>query len=136
MPQNVRCHVLGGYGGACAGGCGGVLGEEAFDGVVAEAGAAAGGEQRVAAGAAAFGEPVADDGRGGGGERGRAVLAAFAVAGQVRPGAEEGVGDGEGGQLGDPQAGPEAGPGEGTVAAAGPGCEGGGRQRRPELLPG
>ena len=74
MPQNVRCHVLGGYGWACPGGSGGVLSEEPFDGVMAEAGAAPGREQRVGPGAAAFGEPVTEDGRGGGGERGRAFL--------------------------------------------------------------
>ena len=34
------------------------------------------------------------DGRGGGGERGRAVLAALAVAGHVRASAEDGVADG------------------------------------------
>ena len=46
-----------------------MLGEEAFDGVAAEPGAAPGREQWAGRGAAAFGEPVAQDGRGGGGER-------------------------------------------------------------------
>ena len=66
----------------------GVLGDPPFDRVAAEPAAGAGGEQGLAWLAATFGEPGAKHGNGPGGEWGDPLLAAFAGAGDVRPGAE------------------------------------------------
>jgi hypothetical protein len=72
--------------------CGGGVGADALlDGVAAESPAGAGGKQRVVWPAGSFGEPGDQDRLGGRGERDRALLAAFALAADVRPGAKRDV---------------------------------------------
>src|SRR5215208_6113358 len=92
-----------------------------FDGVAAERGAATGREQRRIGGAVVFAEPVAQRGDGGAGEWGDPVLAAFAVAGDVRARAEVHVGAGEPDEFGDPQPGLDGEEQQRVVAAPGPG---------------
>ena len=101
-------------------------------------GAAAGREQRRAGGAVVFAEPVAQDGDGGAGERGDPVLAAFAVAGDVRARAEVHVGAGEPDQFGDPQPGLDGEQQQRVVASPGPGGLVAGRRaaRRPRARSG
>jgi hypothetical protein len=65
-----------------------VPGEQVSDGVGAEPPAGAGGEQRVGGLAVAFAEPVREDPRGGPGQWGASLFASFAVASEVRAGAE------------------------------------------------
>src|SRR5450755_353708 len=84
-------------------GCGemGVEGEPARDGVAGEREPAAGGKDGVGRFAAAFAKPRVESVGGGFCQWRDAVLAAFAVAGDVRGGAEVRVGAGESGELGD-----------------------------------
>jgi hypothetical protein len=105
VAQDVRADLLAGQGRALCGCRGGVKGQAALDGVAAEAAARACGEQDLRRAVGEFFEPFAQDGHGGGGERGDALLAALAVAGDVRAGAEVDAAGGEGGELGDAQAG-------------------------------
>ena len=90
---------------ASAGGGGGVLADEAFHGVGAEAPPGAGREQRLVAEPGSFGQPDAQHREGGCGERDRSLSAAFALAADVGTGAEGDVAAVEPGQLGDPQPG-------------------------------
>ena len=115
MPERVRGDVLGGDRGAGPGRGFGVDGDEPGDCVAAEPGAAAGGEQRVFGLPSPFPYPRSQDLRGVRGQRGAAFLAALAVAAQVRPVAEVGVGDGQAGQLADPQPGVDGGEQERVV---------------------
>ena len=62
------------------------------------------------------------------GERGGPVLAALAVAADVRAGAEVDVVAGQAGELGDPQSGLDGEQEQGVVAAAVPGLRGRGRR--------
>jgi Phage integrase family len=71
----VRGDVLAGEGRAGGRGCGGVPGDEAFDGVAGQGLSGPGGEQRVGGAAAALGEPLLQDGCGLPGQRGGAVFA-------------------------------------------------------------
>jgi hypothetical protein len=64
-----------------------------------------GGQQRVGRPAAALGEPLLQDSCGLPGQRGGAVFAAFAMAADVRAGAEVDVADGQAGEFGDAQRG-------------------------------
>jgi hypothetical protein len=87
MPEPVRGDVLGLQRRALAG-CGGdVLGEAFLDGVAAEPSSGPVREQRLGRLAVPSREPGAQDGDGNCGERGDPLLAALAVAGDVRPGA-------------------------------------------------
>ena len=97
------------------------VGESSGDGVAGERGAAAGREERVGGEAAAFVEPVRRAG-GGLGERGDAVLASFAAAGDVRRGGEVDVGVREAGEFGDAQAGLDRELEHRAVAPADPGA--------------
>jgi hypothetical protein len=101
VAQRMRGDLLGleGWAGRC--GSGGVLGDEAFDGVSAEWGAAAGREQRVVRGAAAFGQPGPDRCDGVAGQRRDPVLSSFAVAADVRAAPEVNVADLGAGQFRD-----------------------------------
>lgn len=67
---------------------GGVEGEAAFDGVARHGGAASCGEQRLVGSSVAFVEPCTQDGDGVTGQWRDAVLAAFAVAGDMGAGAK------------------------------------------------
>ena len=89
----------------CGGGDG-VLADEPFDGVGAEASSGAGREQWLVAEAGAFARSRRRrTALGGCGERDRSVLAAFAVAADVGAGAEGDVAAVEPGELGDAQPG-------------------------------
>src|SRR3954451_7723788 len=102
MPQHVRGDGLAAQGRAALGGSCGVVGEAMLDRVAAERGAATGREQRGVWAGVLLVEPVLQGGGGAAGERGDPVLAAFAMAGDVRAGAEVQVVAGEPNQLGDP----------------------------------
>jgi len=117
-----------------AAGLGGVVREAALDRVPAEPGAAPRWEQRGARVRAEFGDPGAQHGDGGLGERGDPVLAAFAVAGDVRPGAEVHVVWCEGEQFGDPQPGLGGKQQQGVVAPPRPGARVAGGQQRVDLV--
>ena len=107
-----------------------MLGDEPFDGVAGEPAAGLGGEQRAAGGGAELGEPGSEHPDGLAGERGCPVFAAFAVAADVRAGAEVDVLAGEAGELGYPQPGLDGEQEQGVVAAAVPGLPvWGGEQR-------
>jgi hypothetical protein len=88
VPEGVRGDVLTAEGRAGGCGCGGVLGDEAFDGVAGQAVSGPGGEQRIAGVAAALGEPGPQDGHGSPGQRGGAVeeLSFPVVPGRDLPG--------------------------------------------------
>jgi hypothetical protein len=88
---------------AAEGGNGGVLADQALDGVCAEAPSGAGGEQRLAGESGAFGHPDAQHRLGGRGERDGPVSAALAQAADAGAGAEGDVAAVEPGQLGDAQ---------------------------------
>ena len=121
VPQRVRGDVLVLDGRAGVRGGGGVLRDEALDGVAGEPAAGLGGEQRAGGVGAELGEPGPQDLDGLGGEGGGPVLAALAVAADVRAGAEVDVLAVEAGELGDPQAGLDVEQEQGVVAAAVPG---------------
>jgi hypothetical protein len=79
-----------------------MLGDEPLDGVTAETGAAAAGEDWVGWVAAAFCEPFAQDVDGLPGQWRGPVLSAFATATEARTGAELDVVDRQPGQFGYP----------------------------------
>ena len=85
---------------AAIAGCAGRL-ESARDGIAGECFAAAGGEERVSPKSAALGEPCADDGGRVSCQRGDALLAAFAAAGDVGRRCEMEVIASEAGEFGD-----------------------------------
>jgi hypothetical protein len=99
----------------------GVDGDAVLDRVAAEPLAAAAGEQRRVRVGDVFGEPGSEDVCGLGGERGDAVLAALAVAGDVCADAEMDVGDRQAGEFGDAQPGLDREQQQCAVAAPGPG---------------
>ena len=113
---------------------GDVFGEAAFERVAAEPSAAAGWEQRIVGLAGAFGEPDAQHGDGCGGQRRDPLLAAFAVAGDVRAGCEVHVGAVQAGELGGAQPGLDRGQQQRVVAPAGPGRAVGCGEQRVDLL--
>ena len=86
-------------------------------GVAAEPAAGAGRKQRVVGTAGALVEPGGEHGVGVGGERDGALLSAFALAADVRAGAEHDVAAVEADQLGDAQAGVDGEGEQGVVAA-------------------
>jgi hypothetical protein len=88
VPQRVRGDRLAAQGRAGGDGLGDVVGDAVLDRVAAERPAPASREQRVGGFTVLLVEPVAQDGDGGRGERGDPVLAALAVAGDVRAGAK------------------------------------------------
>lgn len=92
-----------------------------FDRVTAKRAAAMGGEQRRAGIVSLLGQPVPQDGDGVAGQRDGPVLAALAVAGDVRAGAVVDVGVREAEELGDPQPGLHGQQQQGVVASSGPG---------------
>src|SRR5690348_8885488 len=124
------------YGRAGSRGGGGVPRDEALDGVAGERAAGLGGEQRPGGIGAELGEPGPHDLDGLGGEGGGPVLAALAVAADVRPGPEVDVLALQAGELGDPQAGLDVEQEQCPVAAAVPGLAAGGRDQRVDLLGG
>ena len=107
-----------------------------LDGVAGERAAGPGGEQRPGGIAAELGEPGPQHLDGLGGERGGPVLAALAVAADVRPGAEVDVLAVQAGELGDPQAGLDGEQEQGVVAAAEPGGAVRGGEQRVDLVGG
>jgi hypothetical protein len=113
-----------------------VLGDEPLDGVAGELAAGLGGEQRAGGVGAELGEPGPQDLDGLGGERGGPVLAALAVAADVRPGAQVDVLAGQAGELRYPQPGLDVEQEQGVIAAAVPGLAAGGGDQRAGLLGG
>jgi hypothetical protein len=85
------------------GGC--LLADEPFDGVAGELASCLGREQGCGGVRAEFGKPGSEGLDGLAGQRCCPVLAALAVAADMRSGAEVGVLAGEAGELGYPQAG-------------------------------
>ena len=96
-------------------------GDEPLNSVTGKPAAGLGGEQRAGGAGAELGEQVPHHLDGLAGERGGPVLAALAVAADVRPGAEVDVLPLQAGELGDPQSGLDAEQEQGVVAAAVPG---------------
>ena len=82
-----------------------MLADEPLDGVAREWPCDPGGEQRAVRAGVALGEPGSEHLDGLAGQRCCPVFATFAVAADVRSGAQVGVLVGEGGELGYPQAG-------------------------------
>ena len=99
-----------------------VVGDAPFERVEGQRLAPAGREQRVGRAAGAFGGPDPQHRDGAGGERGDAVLAALAVAADVRAGTEVHISAGQRGQLGGPQPGLGGQQDQGVVTATGPGA--------------
>ena len=99
MPQDMGSDVLAGQGGTGEGGGGGVAFDAVLDGVLAHRGAASGREQGAAWSAGVFFEPCGQDGDGIAEQRCYPVFPALAMAFQVGPVAQVGVGAGEAGQF-------------------------------------
>src|SRR5713226_9114163 len=116
--------------------CRSVCGVTCLSPIDGQAPAGLGGEQRAGGVGAELGEPGSHHLDGLGGEGGSPVLAALAVAADVRPGPEVDVLALEAGELGDPQAGLDVEQEQGPVAAAVPGLAAGGRDQRVDLLGG
>ena len=121
VPERVWGDVFVLEGGASGVGCGGVLGDEAFDGVAAEVAAAVVGEDGRVGGGWAFVQPGFEDARDVAAEGGGAELAAFAVAADVGAVVEGEVLALEADEFGDAQSGLDGGEEERAVASAMPG---------------
>ena len=136
VPERVRGDVLVldrravRFGGGC------LLADEPFDGVAGEPASCLGREQGCGGARAEFGKPGSEGLGGLAGQRCCPVLAALAVAADMRSGAEVDVLAGEAGELGYPQAGLDGDQEQGVVAAAVPGCPVGGGEQRVGLVRG
>ncbi len=113
--------VLGGEGRAAFRGCDGVLGDEALEGVGAEAAAAGAGEDERGCVVGLLVEPGAEHRDDVGSQGCAACLAAFSEAADVRAGAECDVRVLQGGEFGATESGLEGDEQEGPVASADPG---------------
>jgi len=110
-----------------------VFGQSAFDGVAAEAGAAAGWKQRVVRESGALGQPRTQDSDSGRRQRRDALLASLAVAADVRSSTEVNIASGQTRQFGCAQAGLGGKQDQAVVAPTDPGGSVGGGEQRVDL---
>jgi hypothetical protein len=121
VAQHVGADPLAVQGGAAAGGSRRVEGQAPFDRVARQRGAAAGAEQRLLAVSGPLVQPGFEDLEGVAGERGDALLASFAVAGDVCAGAQVKVCAAKPDEFGDAQTGLDRDRDQGVVSSSGPG---------------
>ena len=135
MAECVWGHVLAVERVAGAGRCGGVFGDELFDGVWAEGLSLSGREQGVVRLSVAFCEPLAQDRDGLGSECDGALFASLPAGEHVRSDGEVDVADAQADELGHSEPGLDRDQEECVVAAAVPAVAVGRGEQRLDLVP-